>query len=120
MVQIHPHDFQKSQDNIAESDALRTTLLSADDFFRDSGDKKEINVDLVDVDYDPLYGLSGWFDRALTRAQRDLLIRFPNPSYDLIEIGVKKDEGEEILSNLGNKKLFFELADLFQQEVTTS
>ncbi len=27
--------------------------------------------DLIEIDFDPLYGQSGWFDRALTRAQRD-------------------------------------------------
>jgi hypothetical protein len=82
--------------------------------------KKKVDVNLVNVDYDSLYGLSGWFDRALTRAQRDLLISFPNPSYDLIKIGIKKDEGEKILSRLGNKDLFLKLADLFHREVTTS
>ena len=80
--------------------------------------RNELTVDLLGVDYDPLYGLSGWFDRALTRAQRDLLVSFPNPSYDLIEIAVKKDEGEKILSQLGHEGLFLRLADLFRRTAT--
>jgi hypothetical protein len=42
-----------------------------------------LDVDLFDVDYDPLYGQSGWFDRALTTAQRDAVLGFANPSYKL-------------------------------------
>ena len=49
--------------------------------------QKELEIDdLIDVDYDPLYGQSSWFDKALTRAQRDHIVSFPNPSYDMINI----------------------------------
>ena len=40
-----------------------------------------LDVDLFEVDYDPLYGQSGWFDRALTTAQRDAVLGFSNPSH---------------------------------------
>src|ERR1039458_2671113 len=42
-----------------------------------------LDVDLFEVDYDPLYGQSGWFDRALTTAQRDAVLGWrstPAPS----------------------------------------
>src|SRR5580698_5470238 len=50
-----------------------------------------LNVDLFDVDYDPLYGQSGWFDRALTTAQRDAVLGFANPSYKKIMIKYSAD-----------------------------
>ena len=75
-------------------------------------------VDLSDVDYDPLYGLSGWLDEFLARAQRDLLISFPNPSYDRIEIKLTRGEGEEHLSQYKNDaEVLKRLSSLFVNEL---
>lgn len=60
---------------------------------------RALDVDFSDVDYDPLYGLSGWLDEFLARAQRDLLISSPNPSYGRIVIKVTPAEGAEILAH---------------------
>jgi hypothetical protein len=79
--------------------------------------RKDIKVDLRDVDYDPLYQLSGWLDEFLARAQRDLLISFPNPSYERIEIQLTPDEGECILNEYGHPEAFRELSDLFIREL---
>src|ERR1035438_9130231 len=56
--------------------------------------------DLIDIDYDPLYGRSRWFDRALTRAQRDRIISFPNPSYDTIKIKYEPEAARASLDKL--------------------
>ena len=72
-----------------------------------------LEVDLFDVDYDPLYGQSGWFDRALTTAQRDAILGFANPSYRKITIKYSEDEGEAILSSIGARNEFKRLADVF-------
>lgn len=82
--------------------------------------KSVIDVDISKVDYDPLYGLSRWFDRALTRAQRDFLVSFPNPSYNLIEISIGKNESEKMLSGFGSKKALLKLATLFHDEIAVS
>ena len=74
-------------------------------------------VDLRDVDYDPLYGLSGWFDHFLARAQRDLLISFPNPSYGKIEIQLTQEEGKRLVNELGHEKALDEFSQLFVQEL---
>ena len=66
----------------------------------------KLEVDLLEVDFDPLYGLSGWLDRALTTAQRDLLISFPNPSYDQIEIRYRPEEATRVLNRIGNADVF--------------
>jgi hypothetical protein len=74
-------------------------------------------VDLSEVDYDPLYGLSGWLDEFLARAQRDLLISSPNPSYERIEIKVTKEEAEDHLSRYNNAQEFKNLSELFLKEI---
>ena len=63
---------------------------------------KGLDVDFSDVDYDPLYGQSGWLDQFLARAQRDLMISYPNPSYGRIEIKVTPSEGQEMLDQYPN------------------
>lgn len=65
------------------------------------------------VDFDPLYGVSPWLDRALTEAQRDLLVNFPNPSYDRIDIRLEVPEAEEILNSLNIKRALLSFADAF-------
>ena len=77
-----------------------------------------LSVDLLDVDYDPLYGLSGWLDRALTSAQLDLLISFPNPSYDRIDIRFGQAEGKRIVEAFGSPEAFLELAESFSRELS--
>lgn len=72
-----------------------------------------LDVDLFEVDYDPLYGQSGWFDRALTTAQRDAVLGFANPSYKKITIKYSPSEGEAILSSIGAKSEFQRLAEVF-------
>lgn len=76
-----------------------------------------LDVDLFDVDYDPLYGQSGWFDRALTTAQRDAVLGFANPSYKKITIKYSKDEGKAILDQMGAKEEFRRLADVFTESL---
>lgn len=76
--------------------------------------KSEVfDVDLFEVDYDPLYGQSGWFDRALTTAQRNAVIGFANPSYNSITIKYTPSEGEHILDSFGGKEEFQRLAGVF-------
>ncbi|HLG56916.1 MAG TPA: hypothetical protein VI485_16375 [Vicinamibacterales bacterium] len=72
-----------------------------------------VDLDALNVDYDPLYGLSPWFDRELTRAQRDLLVGFPNPSYATVEIKLGSDEAEELLAELGHRDQFLQFALVF-------
>ena len=72
-----------------------------------------LDVDLFDVDYDPLYGQSGWFDRALTTAQRDAVLGFANPSYKKITIKYSESESEAILNSIGAKNEFQRLAEVF-------
>ncbi len=74
-------------------------------------------IDLSDVDYDPLYELSGWFDKFLARAQRDLLISFPNPSYSRIEIQLTQDEGKHLMSELGHEEALNDFSKLLMQEL---
>jgi hypothetical protein len=74
---------------------------------------KLLDVDLFEVDYDPLYGQSGWFDRALTTAQRDAILGFANPSYKKITIKYSKDEGKTILDQIGAADEFRRLAEVF-------
>jgi hypothetical protein len=73
-------------------------------------------VDSRDVDYDPLYQLSGWLDKFLARAQRDLLISSPNPSYGRIVINLSSEDGETILKEHGGQATFKKLAAMFLQE----
>jgi hypothetical protein len=69
--------------------------------------------DLIEIDFDPLYGQSGWFDRALTRAQRDQIISFPNPSYDRICIRYDAHSRSAVLDRLGSIPMIEHLADIF-------
>lgn len=80
--------------------------------------KSVLDVDLLDVDYDPLYGQSRWFDRAIARAQRNLIVSFPNPTYNNVFIRYEPDEGDRILDALGPRSTFKRLADLFFNELT--
>jgi hypothetical protein len=61
-----------------------------------------LDVDLFEVDSDPLYGQSGWFDRALTTAQRDAVLGFANPSHMILKITIKysRNEGEAMLDSI--------------------
>ena len=79
---------------------------------------EDLKVDLTNVDYDPLYQLSGWLDEFLARAQRDLFISFPNPSYERIEIQLSPEEGKSILQEHGHPKVFEELSTLFMKELS--
>ena len=85
-----------------------------------AGPPRPLRVEFIDFDYDPLYGLSGWLDRALTNAQRDLLISFPNPSYERLEIRYGPEEGRQVLAALGHQDEFLSLADRFRTELHTS
>src|SRR2546430_10760115 len=91
----------------------RTTLNRA--FYKAIQDPvaRFVDLDALNVDYDPLYGLSPWFDKELTRAQRDLLVGFPNPNYATVEIKLGSDEAEELLSELGHRDQFLQLARVF-------
>src|ERR1035437_2317801 len=77
-------------------------------------------VDLFEVDYDPLYGQSGWFDRALTTAQRDAVLGFANPSYKKITIKYSPDEGEAILNSIGERDEFRRLAEVFTKSLSAA
>jgi hypothetical protein len=79
-----------------------------------------LDVDLFDVDYDPLYGQSGWFDRALTTAQRDAVLGFANPSYKKITIKYSPDEGEAILNSIGERDEFRRLAEVFTKSLSAA
>jgi hypothetical protein len=76
--------------------------------------------DLFEIDFDPLYGQSGWFDKALTRAQRDQIVSFPNPSYAKIKITYDKSAGEAMLSKIGSSSTIQRLADIFIHELEPS
>lgn len=69
--------------------------------------------DLSDVDYDPLYGLSGWLDEFLARAQRDLFISSPNPSYQRIQIKITSQEAQKRLAQYNNEQELKNLSNLF-------
>ena len=69
-----------------------------------------LDVDLFEVDYDPLYGQSGWFDRAVVNARRDGRLGFANKN---ITIKYTPAEGEAILNSIGAKNEFERLADVF-------
>jgi hypothetical protein len=79
-----------------------------------------LDVDLFDVDYDPLYGQSGWFDRALTTAQRDAVLGFANPSYKQITIKYSPDEGKAILNSIGEGNEFRRLAQVFTKSLSAA
>ena len=79
-----------------------------------------LDVDLFEVDYDPLYGQSGWFDRALTTAQRDAVLGFANPSYRKITIKYSQREGEAILDSIGEGNEFRRLAEVFTNSLSAA
>lgn len=83
-------------------------------------ESRVLDVDFSDVDYDPLYGQSGWLDQFLARAQRDLMISYPNPSYGRIEIKVTRREGEEILGEYPNEDgaIFKKLSESFFEKLS--
>jgi hypothetical protein len=72
-----------------------------------------VDLEALDIDFDPLYEVSPWFDRALTRAQRDLLVSFPNPSYERIHISYNAKEAQELLARLGHREEFENIAKIF-------
>jgi hypothetical protein len=75
-------------------------------------------IDLADVDYDPLYAQSRWFDRELTRAQRNLVLSFPNPTYATIAIKYGEDEANRILDAFsGARDTVIRLAEFFHQQL---
>lgn len=76
-----------------------------------------LNVDFSEVDYDPLYGLSGWLDQFLARAQRDLMISSPNPSYGRIQIKVTPAQGERLLARNPNGAILKELSQRFAENL---
>ena len=76
-----------------------------------------VDLNALDVDFDPLYGLSPWFDKELTRAQRDLLVSFPNPTYAAVEIKFEPQEAQELLNELGFGEQFVRLAQLFVENL---
>jgi hypothetical protein len=74
----------------------------------------------LSIDFDPLYGISPWFERALTRAQRDLLIGFPNPSYVAVEIKLNQQQAERLLKITGYHNEFVALAKAFLARMAES
>lgn len=80
--------------------------------------QNQLNIeDVIDIDYDPLYGQSRWFDRALTRAQRDHIISFPNPSYDTINIKYEPETGKVLLDKLESREAIENLAEIFHSQL---
>jgi hypothetical protein len=71
----------------------------------------------LSIDFDPLYGVSPWFERALTRAQRDLLVSFPNPTYAIVEIKLNEEQAKKMLDLTGNKDQFIALAKAFVSKI---
>jgi hypothetical protein len=78
----------------------------------------QIEVNLDDVDFDPLYGQSRWLDRALTRAQRGRVVSFPNPTYELMQVQFGREEAAAILEDLRAREPFIELARLFASQLS--
>jgi hypothetical protein len=76
--------------------------------------------DVIDIDYDPLYGQSRWFDRALTRAQRDHIISFPNPSYETLNIKYEPETGKALLASLESHETIENLAEIFHKHLEVS
>ena len=105
-------------DNHKEIDATQAQLHKA---FRQivqaAAESQELSVDLSDVDYDPLYGVSGWLDEFLARAQRDLMISRPNPSYSRIEITLRPEEAEDLLGRLPNRIAIKHLSEIFWDQI---
>ena len=59
-------------------------------------------------------------DQFLARAQRDLMISYPNPSYGRIEIKVTPREGEEMLGEYPNGQgaIFKKLSEGFFEKLS--
>jgi hypothetical protein len=72
-----------------------------------------IDREAMEIDFDPLYEVCPWFDHALTRAQQNLWVNFPNPSYERVQICYKPDEARKVLQNLGNAEAFDNVAVTF-------
>lgn len=72
------------------------------------------------IDYDPLYRISPWFERALTRAQRDLLLGFSNPTYAAVDIKLKPEQAEKLLQMTGHREQFVALAGEFLKGLPAS
>src|SRR5689334_10613082 len=86
--------------------ANRTLLNRA--FLRtvESPAAKVFDTEALNIDFDPLYGVSPWFERQLTRAQRDLLISFPNPSYSVVHIKLTASSAALLLDRIGSGDAF--------------
>lgn len=85
---------------------------------KEVGNTDSLDVDLTEIDYDPLYGLSGWLDEFLARAQRDLMISAPNPSYGRIEIRVTPVEAEQLLAQYPNRAALEVLSKHFYEQLS--
>lgn len=81
-------------------------------------ESRVLEVDFSEVDYDALYGQSGWLDQFLARAQRDLMISYPNPSYGRIEIKVTRKEGKEILDEYPQSAAIQRFSDSFYKKLS--
>lgn len=79
--------------------------------------EQHIPVNIAEFDYDPLYGLSRWLDKFLARAQRDLMITTPNPSYARIQIMFTPSEGKRMLKSIPNGDAFSNLSSRFWEEL---
>lgn len=114
--------------SISEDEASSTSRITVNRvalnraFYRTICGQEGEFVDQADlsIDYDPLYGVSPWFERALTRAQRDLLISFPNPTYSAIEIKLTRDQADRLLEITGHRNEFLTLATAFVRNVSVA
>lgn len=80
--------------------------------------QSQLNIeDVIEIDYDPLYGRSRWFDKALTRAQRDHIVSFPNPSYDKINIKYEPEAWKALLDKLESRQAIENLAEIFHGQL---
>ncbi|HEY1682166.1 MAG TPA: hypothetical protein VGF98_11055 [Candidatus Tumulicola sp.] len=77
-----------------------------------------VDRDALAIDYDPLYAVSPWFERALTRAQRDLLIGFPNPSYQDVEIRLSPEQAQQLLRATPDGEKLKALAKRFVENIS--
>lgn len=76
-----------------------------------------IDADALEIDFDPLYEVSPWFDHALTRAQQKLWVSFPNPSYERVQICYDADEAKAVLRSTGCSDKFEVIATTFLQHL---
>jgi hypothetical protein len=104
----------RKQDLPGDHNAIHRAFFQVLQEVRKPEIQKQLAVeDLIEIDFDPLYGQRGWFDKALTRAQRDQIISFPNPSYDRISIRYDDNARSAILNKLGSAAALKHLADIF-------